>query len=83
MASSIEGRLLEKEERLRASFQGVEQPYVRAILARLDDPERHVEVRIVGEDALPEVPGDALRLELLRAVTDRKAGVVRFDCRRA
>lgn len=82
MASIVEGRILEKEEGLRASFSGEEQPYVRATLARLDDPDRHVEVRIVGEVALPEGPGDTLRLELLRAVTDRRAGVVRFDCRR-
>ena len=37
--------------------------------------------RIVGLDDLPIPTGGAVRLEVVRAITDRKAGVVRFDCK--
>ena len=77
----IEGTLISKETGLRASFEGTEQPYVRCVISRLDDPERHAEARVVGlEDLLVEV-GGIVRLEVTRVVTDRREGVVRFDCR--
>lgn len=81
MAQVIEGTLVSKETGLTASFGGVEQPYTRCVIARLDDPERHAEARVVG---LPDVPvqvGGAIKLEVTRVVTDRQAGVVRFDCK--
>jgi hypothetical protein len=77
----IEGTLLAKETGLRASFEGVEQPYVRCTIARLDDPERHAEARVVGVEDVPIEIGGHIRLEVMRVVTDRRAGVVRFDCR--
>lgn len=82
MAPLLEGRIVSKEGGLSATFEGVEQPYVLCTLERLDDPERHVEARIWGAPEIPEGVGDTVRLERLRAVTDRKAGVVYFDCRR-
>ena len=81
MAQIIEGTLVSKETGLRASFEGVEQPYVRCTIARLDDPERHAEARVVGVDDIPVEIGGHLRLEVTRVVTDRREGVVRFDCK--
>ena len=77
----IEGTVLTKETGLRASFEGVEQPYVRCTIARVDQPDVHAEARIIGLDDLPVPVGGQVRLEVVRAITDRKAGVVRFDCK--
>ena len=77
----IEGTVLTKETGLRAIFEGVEQPYVRCTIARLDQPEIHAEARIVGLEDLPVPIGGNVRLEVARVITDRKAGVVRFDCK--
>ena len=77
----IEGTIVTKEEGLSATFAGVEQPYVRCIVARLDHPEVHSEARIVGLERLDTPIGGTVRLEVIRAITDRKAGVVRFDCK--
>ena len=81
MAMIIEGTILSKETGLRASFEGVEQPYVRCTIARLDDPERHAEARVVGLEDLPVAVGGRIRLEVVRVVTERREGVVRFDCK--
>lgn len=77
----IEGTVIEKEPGLHAVFEGVEQPYVRCIIARVDAPEVHAEARVVGLSDLPVPVGAQVSLEVTRAITDRKAGVVRFDCR--
>jgi hypothetical protein len=77
----IEGTILEKETGLTASFEGVEQPYVRCVIARIDAPEVHAEARIVGREDIPAGVGDRIKLEVVRVITDRKAGVVRFDCK--
>lgn len=77
----IEGTIVTKETGLSASFGGTEQPYVRCVIARLDHPEIHAEARIVGVSDLAAGVGDPIKLEVLRTVTDRKAGVVRFDCK--
>jgi hypothetical protein len=79
MAQIIEGTVVKKETGQRAVFEGVEQPYVRLTVARLDDPERMAEARVVGVEDIPQAIGDVVRLESYRAVTDRTAGVVRFD----
>jgi hypothetical protein len=81
MNIKIEGTIMTKETGLHASFEGRDQPYVRCTVARLDDPRRHVEARIVGLEDIPQQVGDVVRLEAYRVVTDRNAGVVRFDCR--
>ena len=81
MDIKIEGTVVSKETGLRAFFEGAEQPYVRCVVARLDDPERHAEARIVGYEDIPQGVGDLIHLEAYRVVTDRNAGVVRFDCR--
>jgi hypothetical protein len=60
----IEGTVVTKEEGLSATFEGVEQPYVRCTVARLDVPL-----------------GATVKLEVTRIITDRRAGVVRFDCK--
>ncbi|HEV7128483.1 MAG TPA: hypothetical protein VGN32_13715 [Ktedonobacterales bacterium] len=81
MAQIIEGTVVSKETGLRASFEGTEQPYVRCTIARLDDPERHAQARVVGLEDLPVGVGGHVRLEVTRVVTDRREGVVRFDCK--
>lgn len=77
----LEGTVISKETGLRASFGGVEQPYVRCVIARLDNPEVRSEARVIGVEDLPVAVGGVIRLEVIRVVTDRRDGVVRFDCR--
>ena len=77
----IEGTVLSKETGLSASFGGVEQPYERCTIARLDNPDVHAEARVVGLEDLPVPVGGVVKLEVTRVVTDRREGVVRFDCR--
>ena len=79
----IDGEIVTKETGLRAIFEGKEQPYVRCLVSRLDDPDRHAEARIVGQDDIPQQVGDVIHLIAYRVVTDRVAGAVRFDCRLA
>lgn len=76
----IEGTIISKEPGLTAVFGGVEQPYTRITIARLDHPEVHAEARIVGQSDIPVPVGGYVKLECGRTITDRKAGVVRFDC---
>jgi hypothetical protein len=76
----IEGTIVAKEPGLKAFFEGKEQPYVRLTIARLDNPEVHAEARVVGLSDVAEPVGGVIKLECGRAVTDRRAGVVRFDC---
>ena len=77
----IEGTIVSKEPGLSAVFEGVEQPYVRCVIARLDRPEVHSEARIVGMSDVPVPVGGVVKLEVTRTITDRRAGVVRFDCK--
>lgn len=76
-----EGILLEKEPGLKTIFQGEQHSYVRCILADAVDPERHFECRVIDEDDLPISIGESIKLEVLKVVTERRNGVVRFDCR--
>jgi hypothetical protein len=77
----IEGTIVTKETGLSAFFEGVEQPYVRCVIARLDAPEVHAEAWVVGLTDVPAPIGGRVRLEVTRTITDRRAGVVRFDCK--
>ncbi|WIG60550.1 MAG: hypothetical protein OJF49_003298 [Ktedonobacterales bacterium] len=77
----IEGTIVSKETGLSAIFEGVEQPYVRCMVARLENPDVQSEARIVGISDLAIPIGGVVKLEVTRVVTDRKAGVVRFDCK--
>lgn len=76
-----EGTLLEKEPGLKTIFQGEDHPYVRCVIADLHDPQRHFECRVLDEDDIPIAIGALIRLEVVRVVTERRSGVVRFDCR--
>ncbi len=80
MSVIIEGTVVTKQTGLRATFEGVEQPYVRCVVARLDNSERMAEARVVGVEDIPQTVGEVVRLDAYRTVTDRTAGVVRFDC---
>ncbi|MBE3562075.1 MAG: hypothetical protein IMW89_23065 [Ktedonobacteraceae bacterium] len=75
------GTLLEKEPGLKTIFQGEEHAFVRCIVADEQDPERHFECRVLDQGDLPMSVGEPVQLEVLRVVTDRRSGVVRFDCR--
>ncbi len=75
----IEGRVVSKEPNLSAVFGGQEQPYVRITIARLDNPNIHAEARIIGQSDIPVGVGGRVKLEVTRTITDRRAGVVRFD----
>ena len=77
----LEGTILSKETGLSAIFEGVEQPYVRCMIARIEHPEVQSEARIVGISDLDVPIGGTVRLQVTRVITDRKAGVVRFDCK--
>ena len=76
-----EGTLLEKEPGLKTIFQGEEHFYVRCVIADKVDPERHFECRVLDEEDIPISIGESIRLEVLKVVTERRSGVVRFDCR--
>ncbi len=75
------GTLLEKEPGLTTIFQGEEHPYVRCVIADITDPERHFECRVLDEKDIPVAVGERITLEVIKVVTDRRSGVVRFDCR--
>ncbi len=76
-----EGTLLIKESGLRTIFQGQEYPYVRCVIADAADPERHFECRVLDEDDVPIAIGEPIKLEVIKVVTERQSGIVRFDCR--
>ncbi len=78
---TLEGTVVEKETGLRASFQGAERPYVRATVSRLDAPEVMRQARIFDVEDIPQRPGEQITLEVLRVTTDRKTGIVWFDCK--
>lgn len=75
----LQGTIISKETGLHASFEGHEQPYVRCVIARLEHPEVQSEARIIGQADIPQGIGDVVRLDVVRTITDRHAGVVRFD----
>jgi hypothetical protein len=75
------GTLLAKEPGLKTVFEGKEHPYVRCVIADVVDPERHFECRVLDEDDIPISIGEPITLEVIKVVTERRSGVVRFDCR--
>jgi hypothetical protein len=79
MTQIIEGTIVSKETGLSASFGGQVQSYVLCVIARLSNPDIQSEVRIIGHEDIPQGIGDVVRVEVTRAITDREAGVVRFD----
>jgi len=75
-----EGTLVAKEAGLKTIFQGEEHSYVRCVIADVVDPERHFECRILDQTDISTAIGEAIKLEVLKVVTERHSGVVRFDC---
>jgi hypothetical protein len=75
------GILLEKEPGLKTIFQGSEHSYVRCIIADMVDPERHFVCRVLDEEDVPVAVGEPITLEVIKVVTERRSGIVRFDCR--
>jgi hypothetical protein len=79
-----EGTLVEKESGLKTIFQGEERSYVRCVIADKANPERHFECRILLEsdvDDIPISPGEPIKIEVIKVVTERRSGIVRFDSR--
>jgi hypothetical protein len=74
------GTLLEKEPGLKTTFQGTEHSYVHCVIADLTDPKRHFECRVLDEEDIPISIGGQITLEVIKVVTDRRSGIVRFDC---
>jgi hypothetical protein len=74
------GTLLEKKPGLKTIFRGEEHPYVRCVIADLVDPERHFECRVLDEVDIPISIGEPIALEVIKVVTERRSGIVRFDC---
>ena len=81
MTQTRTGILLEKTPGLKTIFQGSEHSYVHCVIADVDDPERHFECRVLDEEDVPVAVGESISLEVIKVVTDRRNGVVRFDCR--
>jgi hypothetical protein len=75
------GVLLEKMPGLTTLFEGNEHSYVRCVIADATDPERRFECRVLDEVDIPVSIGESIELEVIKVVTDRRSGVVRFDCR--
>lgn len=75
------GTLLEKTPGLRTIFEGSEHNYVRCVIADKTDPERHFECRVLDEVDIPVSIGESIELEVVKVVTERRSGIVRFDCR--
>lgn len=75
------GTLLEKEAGLHTIFEGKERPYVHCVIADSIDPERHFVCRVLDEDDIAVAIGQQITLEVIKVVTERQSGVVRFDCR--
>lgn len=76
-----EGTLLKKEAGLKLIFQGKEHPYVHCIVADIHDPERSFECRVIDEEDISIAVGEPIKLDVLKVITDRRSGVVYFDCR--
>ena len=75
------GTILEKVPGLTTIFEGSEHSYVRCVIADAKDPERHFECRVLDEVDIPASIGDSIELEVVKVVTERRSGIVRFDCR--
>lgn len=75
------GTIIEKEPNLRTIFEGTEHPYVRCVIADATDSDRHFECRVLDEEDIPYAVGDHITLEVIHVVTERRSGIVRFDCR--
>lgn len=74
------GILLEKTPGLTTIFEGSEHSYVRCVIADTTDPERHFECRVLDEVDIPVPIGEIIELEVVKVITDRRNGIVRFDC---
>jgi len=75
------GILLEKTPGLTTIFEGSEHNYVHCVIADANDPERHFECRVLDEVDIPISIGESIELEVVKVITERRSGVVRFDCR--
>lgn len=74
----IEGTIVHKDPGQRLMFEGQERAAVHCTLARLDDPQRHAECYVLDQMELPQSEGQVLKITVLKPITDRRQGVVRF-----
>lgn len=81
MAQTRSGILVEKEPGSPIMFEGSEHRYVRCVIADANDPARRFECRVLDEDDLPVSIGEPVTLEVIKVITERHSGIVRFYCR--
>ncbi|GHO74287.1 hypothetical protein KSD_20580 [Ktedonobacter sp. SOSP1-85] len=74
------GILVVKETGQKTTIQGEEHRYVRCVLADDTNPERRFECRVLDVDDVGVNIGEPIQLQVQKVVTDRRSGVVRFDC---
>jgi hypothetical protein len=81
MAQIRSGILVEKEPGLTVMFEGSEHRYIRCVIADANDPKRHFECRVLDEDNIPISIGESITVEVVKVITERRSGIVRFYCR--
>lgn len=62
-------------------FEGSEHRYVRCVIADANDAERRFECRTLDEDDISISPGEPITVEVVKVITERRSGIVRFYCR--
>jgi hypothetical protein len=75
-----QGILVEKQAGLTTVFEGKDHSYVHCVISDPQNPERRFECRVLDEEDIPISIGEPIQLEVLKVITDRRSGVVRFDC---
>ena len=81
MTQTRSGILVEKEPGLTTIFQGSEHRFVRCVIADAGDAQRRFECRVLDEDDVPVSVGEPITLEVVKVITERRSGIVRFYCR--
>jgi hypothetical protein len=81
MAQIRSGILVEKEPGLTVMFEGSEHRYVRCVIADAGDAERRFECRVLDEDDISSSIGEPITVEVVKVITERRSGIVRFYCR--
>jgi hypothetical protein len=74
----IEGTIVHKDAGQRLIFEGHERDAVHCTVVRLDDPARQAECYVLDQSDIAQGEGDILKMVVLKPITDRRQGVVRF-----
>jgi hypothetical protein len=63
---------------LTTIFQGSEHRFVRCVITDAGDTQRRFECRVLDEDDVPVSVGEPITLEVVKVITERRSGIVRF-----